>query len=398
MSFKVVAGVIKDAGNVAESKNCYIKLDPIKSIGDTYKGAEHIDSTDDDGNYSINVPVGTYDVFLSYDYGSTYERTGRIQVLTDTPSPVTLSTLLANQQVPSDDNVLAAQSAAADATTQATASAASAASVAASSAAIATNTSEIAAISNPNLLINGDFSVWQRGESFSSTSYTADRWVAYTISSVSKDQTLGYPVMRLQSTTGIPYMRQPIEDISSVAGKTVTASYWAKFSSGANRAGSYPDDTDGGVVSTVFVATGETDADGFARYSATFQYTKAYSSNPSLRIDFTENTDVLIKDAKLELGNRATPFIPDDPATNLAKCQRYYISETCNYPFTSAPSSTTQRLSISLPVELRTTPTVSVTSTNGYQSLTAFPTMIYITSSYGDGANFITDFTADAEL
>ena len=30
--------------------------------------------------------------------------------------------------------------------------------------------------SNPNLLINGDFQVWQKGESFNAAGYTADRW------------------------------------------------------------------------------------------------------------------------------------------------------------------------------------------------------------------------------
>lgn len=36
------------------------------------------------------------------------------------------------------------------------------------------------AVSNPNLLINGDFQVWQRGESFNyniSNKYSADRWI-----------------------------------------------------------------------------------------------------------------------------------------------------------------------------------------------------------------------------
>ncbi len=137
MSFKVVAGVIKDAGNVAESKNCYIKLDPIKSIGDTYKGAEYIDSTDDAGNYSINVPLGNYDIFLSYDYGRNYERIGRIQIVDSTPSPVTISTLLGDQIIPTIPQVTAAQQAADQAAASATQSAASATQSAASATAAA---------------------------------------------------------------------------------------------------------------------------------------------------------------------------------------------------------------------------------------------------------------------
>ena len=45
--------------------------------------------------------------------------------------------------------------------------------------------------SNPNLLINGDFQVWQKGESFNAAGYTADRSRnAQTNTAVSKIQHL----------------------------------------------------------------------------------------------------------------------------------------------------------------------------------------------------------------
>ncbi|MCP4791607.1 MAG: carboxypeptidase regulatory-like domain-containing protein, partial [Gammaproteobacteria bacterium] len=127
MGYKVVSGVIKDAGNFAKPKNCYIKLDPVISLGDTYKGAEYTDATDASGNYSINVPVGTYDVFISYDYGRNYERMGRIQIIDNTPSPVSLSVLLNNVQVPTNNQVLLAQTSASDAAASASSAASDAA-------------------------------------------------------------------------------------------------------------------------------------------------------------------------------------------------------------------------------------------------------------------------------
>ena len=46
-------------------------------------------------------------------------------------------------------------------------------------------------VSAPNLLINGDFQIWQRGNSFTnvSTGYTADRWKIYSESNVNVSKT-----------------------------------------------------------------------------------------------------------------------------------------------------------------------------------------------------------------
>ncbi|MCP4789667.1 MAG: hypothetical protein GY881_05475 [Gammaproteobacteria bacterium] len=101
MTAKTVAGVIKDAGNIAES-TCSIKLDPVVSLGDTYKGAEYIETCNSSGNYSMTVPVGNYNVSISYDGGAKYTRLGAIQVVDDTPSPTTLAILLGNVQIPTN--------------------------------------------------------------------------------------------------------------------------------------------------------------------------------------------------------------------------------------------------------------------------------------------------------
>ena len=61
--------------------------------------------------------------------------------------------------------------------------------------------------------------------------------------------------------------------------------------------------------------------------------------------------------AKLELGSIATPFVPPDPATELTKCQRYYIgSPLIGTPITKQgntlvflfPIPTTMRINPSL--------------------------------------------------
>ncbi|USE39250.1 hypothetical protein [Endozoicomonas sp. SCSIO W0465] len=52
----------------------------------------------------------------------------------------------------------------------------------------------------------------------------------------------------------------------------------------------------------------------------------------------TDGNTILIRRPKLEFGSVVTPFIPDDPETNLAKCQRYFQT---SYPLGIAPGTST---------------------------------------------------------
>lgn len=110
----------------------------------------------------------------------------------------------------------------------------------------------LTAISNPNLLINGDFSVDQRS---TPDTWKADRW-----------KVSGSNIIQI------------VEDKAFLKNQVYTLSY-----------------------------------EGYAS-----QITSPSSGHWSISVP---NTATWVK---LELGPVATPFIPDDPATNLVKCQRYY--------------------------------------------------------------------------
>jgi len=108
--------------------------------------------------------------------------------------------------------------------------------------------SSVAYTAGKNRIINGDFSVWQRGTSFSSPSddtySSADRWKVsrdgsptFTVSQQAATPAaitgydpqyyLRYNVTSLGSATSFG-ARQRIEDVRTLAGQTVTVSFWIK--------------------------------------------------------------------------------------------------------------------------------------------------------------------------
>jgi hypothetical protein len=103
-----------------------------------------------------------------------------------------------------------------------------------------------------NKILNGDFSIWQRGTSFTvgATAYTADRWYVFRDSNGSftlSRQTFtpgsapvagyeGQHFLQIANTSNgsstYGEFGQPIEDVRTFAGQTVTFSFWARLSSG----------------------------------------------------------------------------------------------------------------------------------------------------------------------
>lgn len=100
-----------------------------------------------------------------------------------------------------------------------------------------------------NRIINGAFDFWQRGTSFSSYSYGADRWLNIANGGATQSrqaftlgETLGTnnPTYFLRQTvsgqsavTNYAHTTQRIESVRSYAGKTITVLGWARRSSGS---------------------------------------------------------------------------------------------------------------------------------------------------------------------
>jgi hypothetical protein len=269
-------------------------------------------------------------------------------------------------------------------------------------------------------LINGNFDVWQRGTSFTSSGYTADRWViaddggtpSYTVTqeSFTPGQTAvpGEPryftkISVSATSVGAIVFGQRIEDVRTFAGQKATLSFYARADVPT---------TGSQVTSAMFqvFGTGGSEQVGvleypialttsWQRYSFTFNipsiagkiigqgsylYVHPLRINPSAPL-----TNYYIAQVQLNAGDVALPFQPRSFAEELALCQRYYEK---SYDIGDSPgavnnfrgaeayptyqSGGTNRRVASFKVNKRVTPTITV-----YSPFTGAANKIFRTSS-----------------
>ena len=247
-----------------------------------------------------------------------------------------------------------------------------------------------------NAIINGDFGIWQRGTSFNN-GYTADRWnVSHGGYSINVTQETFSPgevpvagygesqhyIRLAYSGTGTSTGRleQHVEDVRTLAGQTVTLSFWAKASADTETScnifknyGSGGSSIDGGDSQSYDITT------SWQRISKTFDLNdmsgKTIGDNSFLYVQVVregsgsrqDGISIDIWGVQLEAGSVATPFRlagGGSKAAELALCQRYYSRDNAVDNYTafatvSAQSTTTIRGSYRFPATMRTTPSVS---------------------------------------
>ncbi len=165
----------------------------------------------------------------------------------------------------------------------------------------------------PNLLANGDFQVWQRGETFvaDTSKYTADRWY---FSGATGDSSISIAKVDsgakiITSATNSIYLMQTIENSSYLFGKSITISC--------------------SINGVVYKLSGTVSVTNLILNipNVGLFYTEFNGSTKLLKVVFliTTNRNVIINWVKLEVNDHATPFIPKSYAEELALCQRYYF-------------------------------------------------------------------------
>lgn len=265
--------------------------------------------------------------------------------------------------------------------------------------------------SNPNLLINGDFQVWQKGESFNAAGYTADRWRnAQTNTAVTKIQHLqeglcskfAIKLTKTKDNGGNIHLHQTLEDYKTILkGKTLTVSFWAIGVGGFN---GYFGVQIGNTNGTTFNLTNK-----WTKY----QYTVK-------GVDTSEETDIrrrgvffyslganqpqtgqglAITEVKLEYGEVATPFVPRMYAEELALCQRYFYNPLYlagGYPYLTELCTTTNggAFRIQFPVPMRILPTLLGDFGNLYIKNNVGSATAITAIKRGDGTNVAVVATA----
>jgi len=280
---------------------------------------------------------------------------------------------------------------------------------------------EIAASSfyaGKNKVINGDFSIWQRGTSFTADGYTADRWYitegSNTCTVSRQTFTPGQTDVPNNPTYFLRYnvssyvgefnMLHRIEDVSTFSGQTATLSFYMKASTSVTLNPLMVQNFGSGGSSAVNTTLDNINVTtSWQRFSITISVpsisgktvgTSSYLQIMPIRKTSSFTGDIDIAQVQFEIGSSATTFVlagGGSQQAELALCQRYYHK---SFPPTVAPASsyTSTRLELQgarhqvadvvgfrsqtlfFPVEMRVNPTLTFYngSTNSTTTLRLF--------------------------
>jgi len=269
------------------------------------------------------------------------------------------------------------------------------------------------ALSNRNVIINGDFSVSQRADYSSSTSiasgaYSVDRWKAndpfniqrFTGQVIDGTRT-NYVKVSYNGTQSMGFM-QLVEDknYERLRGQTITISAYVRtnqaffgfrlYDGGQNYGPRF--NADGNWHRATWTVTWSPTSPSY--FQLLFD---TYNNGSFPTIGSGDYMDIAM--VQVELGDTATPFEHEPHSVTLQKCQRFYTKNSSTAVYQAfIPSGFTERQFYTFfPVSMRTNPTVT----------TAFSTGSVTNLLIGTGevkwvhgsSNFtISSWTADAEL
>ena len=272
--------------------------------------------------------------------------------------------------------------------------------------------------SNPNLLINGGFNIWQRGTSFTAQGFSADRWLwqqsggalqldkdtllltAQPNSDFLTKNALQAVTAGLTGASDYAQVVQRCEDVKRFGNRILTFSFdvWTNvggtpelnlrqvFDFGAGGSADIAqqaanptlvDSTWNHVVVTLPAVdiTAKTIVDGSSFMSLNI-LTSAGSSIRSQYQDLPQQSGYwYFANAKLEYGPVATPFVARSDEEELALCQRYYwkgqlLSKGAGYNYGVAAGTGLWASGVSFPVELRALPFTTIETAPTYTNCT----------------------------
>lgn len=223
-------------------------------------------------------------------------------------------------------------------------------------------------ISNPNLLINGDFVVNQRGqEVYDTEGFCVDRWyfkgVTHDTLQTNFNAKTKTFTMKNISAYNLPSfgLFQYIENSNELLGKTVTLSVKLNgnlYSVTGNIEENYSENDQ---ITSIKLESDE-DLNYVSRLSLYWNNTlKMLQFQIRVHVKPGYEYSMQLSEAKLEIGTVATAFSPRPYAEELAMCQRYYIKTPSNTIFAGRGNSTNVcTFMIPLPVTQRSAGSINI--------------------------------------
>lgn len=219
-------------------------------------------------------------------------------------------------------------------------------------------------LSRPNLLINPDFKINQRGKTVYNSNaegggYTVDRWKKSTYASVTLTDK-GIQLKSINSTNSV-YLGQAIENgFELYKGKYATMTI--KYANGtiSSKTGYIPEKLPTSTQSIVGLFN------DFAGQTGTSLYLKA-TGELFAQIGTNAANTLEVEWIKVEIGRSATEFIPRLVPEEISLCKRYYQRIDANELTTLGMAFASKKsidLNLSLPVGLRILPTVNADVSN----------------------------------
>lgn len=203
--------------------------------------------------------------------------------------------------------------------------------------------------SNPNLLINPDFKINQRGQAVYNTEpknmYTLDRWCIYMPTGGSIKPNLNGTITVTNNSNDQGWFFQELES------KIENVVFTANVISVSGIVNIYADDAGKTITNTGITSL---------------------QSESAKKCGFvlTANSSITLKWVKLEQGSIATPFVAPNPAEELMRCERYFQKRVNMFTFIGSTNVFSHATHFS---EMRIKPTISTienfkANVNSYQS------------------------------
>lgn len=240
-----------------------------------------------------------------------------------------------------------------------------------------------------NLLLNGNFTVSQRGNYTSATSvsndqYYVDRWsVRLTNVTATMQHILGsnsspnYPYkgsnsLKLTATntaSGIIRLLQRVEGF--LGGRTLTFSAWVKSNSSNARLYQYQHEGGYRVSSSAHSGNGQWEflsvtVENNANSANQLYFDAAIGTSTFGHVSITSGDYIEISEAQMEINKIATPFEHRSYGEELAACQRYYQNVFYGGVANNAGLSQSYGNWYTLPTPMRASPTVSLNSNSTF--------------------------------